>query len=58
MEEEEEEEERGIREAEKNMLILAPLFSRLNGDHNTMSRPKGLMRLTLQEALPHTLTMV
>lgn len=58
MEEEEEEEERGIREAEKNMLILVSLFRRLNGDHNTMSRLKGLMRFTLEEAIPHTLTMV
>lgn len=42
----------GRRKEEENILPLAPLFGRLNGDHKTMSAWKGLIELMLQEALP------
>ena len=44
---------RGRREGEKNILPLAPLFRRLNGDHRTMSRQERLVWFALKEAIPH-----
>lgn len=44
---------RGRREGKKNILPLAPLFRRLNGDHRTMSRQERLVWFALKEATPH-----